>query len=193
MKTFSFPQDVNKVLPLFILGSALMLTACGHMVAGALGITVVNPNNADEVTQHITVSYDKHENMTTIKAPRIFAQNNLTGHTYLLRGWSKGNTLESFSSGQLYIVAQLGDWYFLNSAYSNGKKLKTVEIDRAVGSCVRDCDVSEAIGVNLSKAQIKMIAKSGKDFEVKVSGQRGDVQITVPASYFRAFAKVAKI
>lgn len=176
----------NKMKKYLILFAALTLTACGHMIAEMNGITVVNPKDAGAVIQHTKIDYDQHKNLTTVAGPAIFAQNNLFGHRYLLRTWQKGKSIKDFQTAQLYIIAALDDWYFLDTAYSNGKKLKLAQISRDVGSCSSSggCTVSETVGISLTRQEVIALSKSAQNYDVKISGNKGSITLSIPAAYF---------
>ncbi len=173
----------------------LFLTACGHTIAEMANIPVIDPHNSTAVLEHTEIDYDKHENVTTINGPIIFADQNVFGHMYSLRTWKKGKSVKDFDRIQLYVVASLDDWSFLDSAYSNGKKLDLVKISRDVGACSSydGCSVRETVGINLTKGKVNELAKGYTNYEVKIIGQKGSIVITVPATYFEGVLQAQNI
>jgi hypothetical protein len=88
---------------------------------------------------------------------------------------------------QLYVIAILSDWAFLEDAYAGGQQYPAIVIDRDVGS--GGGIVYETVAVNLTTAQAREFAQ-GSGFSVKLTGQHGSVIVDVPAGYFGGFLEV---
>jgi hypothetical protein len=173
---------------LSVLLVTLFLTGCGGVIAGMYGIPIVDPQDASTVTERTTTDYNPHKDLTTVTGPVIFAQSNLGGHRYTLRAWKNGKGTNGIQSFQLYVVASLDGWYFLDRAYSNGKKLSLVRISQNVLSCASfrtECLVSETVGINLTKSEVAKLAKGPQNFELEISGNKGSITLSVPPAYFK--------
>ena len=101
------------------------------------------------------------------------------------RPTSTGNDIAEFlEQFQLYVQYTGSNWYFLDSAYSNGKRLDVIPIDRIIND---NATVTEHLAINLSLDQMENYADSSIGMAVEVAGQRGSFRIWVPAGYFRGF------
>jgi hypothetical protein len=102
---------------------------------------------------------------------------------------------------QLYVkISYLGDWNFFNFADDeNARSLKVNNIGSRINDCTGMCDFDETVGVDLdestlrAKAQagyeIKLSAKSGESFVLKISSE----QIRAQLLAIEQFAKPGEI
>jgi len=176
------------VLLLIIL---ISVSGCGGTLASLYGVNYANPNDYNAVSVKTEIIYDSYEDQTKIKAPIVYAQNNLFGHTYFLRAFAKGREYNNPSVIQIYVDAYLQDWAFLDRAYANGRELNVTPISRDVGSCSSyGCTVHEHIGINITLAEL--LEYQGTGLNVKISGNKGSITIAIPAVYFKAFSDFLK-
>jgi hypothetical protein len=152
------------------------------------GIPVINPNDSQAVASHTKVENDVHQGVTRVVGPLIFADNNILGNTYLVRGWVDEANSGVKNSVQIYVSAKFDHWAFLDSAYSYGDQLNTTVIDRDVNCGRYSCTHTETVGVDLRLNQLERVAKDGFSFKVRGSG--GSVIMSIPAAYFAGFREV---
>ncbi|MFC5989716.1 hypothetical protein [Limoniibacter endophyticus] len=171
-----------------ILAATLAISGCGAEIAAMHGIAIIQPTDFTKVYEATKVSSDAHTGSTTVEGPTIFHDNHLLKNTYAVRSWINKNNSLLNDRFQVYVVGNFNEWAFLNQAYSNGQMLDTTLISRKVGHCSSSgCSVSETVGVNLSRERVKELAGTGLSF--KIAGQRGDVTMLIPATYFGAIQK----
>lgn len=182
---------------IIVLTAVSLTSGCGAMISEMAGIPIVDPYSGMEVQQHTEVNYDPYEDVVKVVGPMIYAENNILGHTYLLRMWGSRTEsgVVSLTSCQLYVHASFDDWAFLDRAYSQGKSYQVVKIDSEVAFCsgasYGGCTVFEDVGVTLSVSECK---RRGQDsgFSVKVAGTGGSVVLDVPAAYFQGVMDATK-
>lgn len=166
--------------------ASLLISACGAQIAKMHGIDIIDPFDPQAVEAATTVEPDPHTGLTKVAGPPIFHDNNILGKVYFLRGWKSKNLSDDSGSIQVYVLARFDKWAFLDTAYANGKKLDTSQIDRKVGSCSGyGCSLQETIGINLNISQLRDYAKNGLSF--KVLGKRDSITMIIPAGYFSGF------
>lgn len=167
------------------LAASIALAGCGAEVAALHGIPIVEPAEAAAVAANIKVEPNPHTGTTIVSGPIIFPERNILGNAYLVRSWIAPNNPALDGRFQIYVSVNRREWAFLDTAYANGQMLDTTRIDRSVGSCSSyGCRVTEVVGINLSRDEVTQLASTGLSFQIR--GQRGSVEMSVPAAYFAA-------
>lgn len=164
----------------------MVLVLAGFGLAGCVaatgGLPVVAPTDSAAVAATATVERNPHTGVTTISNPLIMPYGSILADTYLIRSWIDPTNPAMNNRFQIYVQAYMSDWKFLSQAYANGKPLDTTKIGTNVLSCRNGCSMTETVGINLSKADVRRYADTGLSFQV--SGRRGEVTLTIPGSYF---------
>lgn len=162
-----------------VLAVAVALAGC---VSPTGSFPVVPPADTAAVATAAKVDRNQHTGVVTIENPLIMVNGTLLGDKYLIRSWIDPRSPALHNRFQIQVSAYTNGWKFLEQAYANGKPLDTLVIDRSVISCSGGCSMSEIVGINLTKADVEQFAVSGLSFQI--SGQRGNVTMTIPAGYF---------
>lgn len=171
----------------FMLFSALLLLAGCDTVLGIHKVNIrANPNNYGEIRAKTESSFDKYKNMTSVVAPVIHTKAGAFGSDYFLRSSQEGRNIDAPRLIQIYVMATFKEWAFLERAYADGERLDLVQIGRDVNACGRSsCMITETVGINFSMERLAIYASSGLD--VKIEGNRGEIILSVPRTYFKAF------
>ena len=159
---------------------------CGLMLAAltACGINYAIHSDVDYVYEQTRINYNRERGIAETEGP-IVNEYSVFWRLRSFRPTSTGNDIaELLESFQLYVQFTGSNWYFLDSAYSDGKRLDVIPIDRIVND---NATVTEHLAINLSLDQMENYADSSIGMTVEVAGQRGSVRIWVPAGYFRGF------
>ena len=171
---------------IFLLLCVSFLTGCGRHTTKASDVP--RPPDEDTIESRIKVEKDEHIGMINIMGPLMFTGKNYSGHMYLLRA-SVDSSNPDNNMIQVYLIARgFHTAPNLKDTYSHGRRFKTISIDHDVRCRSYGCDHSETVGIMLSATDLDMFAKSG--FSFRVYGSGGQVDMTIPASYFAAFRKV---
>jgi len=150
----------------------------------------IEPNDVSAVAAETTVDYDRHREVTTVRAPRISVDRHdpwlgrVVLYRYLLRGWVPN---EGEAAAQLYVITKWNDWAYIDSAVSYGERFDVVDIDSDVSCGQYGCTHYEEIGVNLTLADVRRIANQRRPFDIQLSGRGGQIEVNVPANYFTTF------
>ena len=171
----------------------LLFTACLLLSSSSLyGVGVVDATNYESVKNSIEMTTDIHVGSKKLEGPRIylvFSRTDGGSGSYFLR--SSANVSKEYndkSTVQLYVIATFPNWRFLKSAYSEGKKYSTTQIERETGTCGSyGCSLNEHITIDFTLGQIKKEILDKSVFTVKLVGRKGDFVFSVPIAYFEAF------
>lgn len=169
-----------------VLLSLFPLSGCGGMIASMSGVNYTStPYDYADVTSRIVSKYDAHRAVTEVTGPVVYAQDNFFDDWYMLRSFLND---DGTAATQIYVSVRLGQWAFIDRAYSHGERLSLTEIDRDVVSCsgsaYSGCSLKEDVAINISKNELEIYSESGLTF--KVYGDGGSASFVVPAEYFQA-------
>ena len=170
---------------LIVLLAALTMSGCSAAMMQALDASysgAVGPTTAEEFRLASTPSLDTYTGMVRVTGPTLKRSDSWQ----MLRAWRLKDSNKW--SVQVYVVAILPEWAFLDRAYADGKAYDTTQISREVASCSgysNSCTVTETIGIDFSHAEFKNLAVS--DFDYKLSGSRGEVTSVISAAYMQGF------
>lgn len=148
----------------------------------------IQPARAEELQYgaRIEVTYDEFKKVTAIEGSQLKDKDALI----FLRAWKSDTESTKF---QLYVVDSYGGkWRFYADAWdSDGKKMPVTLINREVENCSRyGCVYTEHVGIEVKRDYLQTRLTSG--IRLKISGNGGEVVISVPASYIAAFLEAAK-
>jgi hypothetical protein len=162
-------EDMNKI--------PIVLVACMLF----LGCATANINDPAAVEKGTSAISDKYDGTTWITGPKVFEITLPVGSKdYILRALFTNGSLELV---QLYFSQTLGNWAFYSEAGdSDGVQLDLVEIDRTVLSAKT---VNETVAVNMDHAYL--ISHKDTGLDIKISGKRGSVIVTVPSTYISGY------
>jgi hypothetical protein len=165
--------------------AALVLAACGGVIAEMHGLPVVDPHDSTSVRQHVAILPNPHRGLILIEGPLVFHDGNVAGKTYAVRTWVAADRPDLDGRFQIHVTAPFERRAYLKQAYSRGRQLETMVLDRAVVPCPRrHCPVTETIGINLTDGELAEALKDGIAFEIV--GRRETIVMAVPAPYFSA-------
>ena len=159
--------------------------ACTDQIQRTLG---VNPADSAEVAARIKIEHDSYDGSWEARGPMINGRRVLGDrHQYLLRTFAGDRQFNLLPKVQLYVIAHMDEWRYLNQAHSAGIAYDVTRIDREVKHCEDgDCGVTETIGIGMSIEQLRAVA-AGPGFDVRLSGRKGYIVMFVPAAYFQGF------
>jgi len=163
----------------------MLLTGCGAQMAQLAGIPIVDPADKLAVAAAIKLDTNDATGVTTITAPIIFHDSNVSGNSYSFRSWLLDSGEHPQGQFQIVVIAKVDRWMLLRQAYSDGEELETLQMDREENCRKSGCVYTEYIGINLDMAQAMGYAQTGITF--RVVGARGNVDMTIPPEYIAAF------
>jgi len=146
-----------------------------------------NPSDPFDIAARTEISRDRYDGLWKALGPKVLPIGNNVVDSYRLRAFSKDRDFGRLTVAQLYVVADVNEWLFLNRAHAAGAAFHVTQIDREVAYCTEErCTLRETVGVDLSIEQMRALA-AGPGFDVRISGRRGSMTIFVPAAYFQGF------
>lgn len=150
------------------------------------GCTAPVPKDASKISDKITIEHDEFKNQTWIESPLYLSRQGFTD-TFPVqlkyRALYKKNSLLFI---QLYVISSNVTWGFYHSAVGeDGEELKFVKIDSEVGASGGIVTTEEHYGLEVTKDYLEKM--SGKDWKIKVYGQRNEGVFTVPEPLSKSF------
>jgi len=148
------------------------------------------PSSKQEVSQNITVKYDKFKKQTWITTSPYLIKKGFTDTFPVVasyRALTKDKKLEFI---QLYLKISGTEWAFFNQAVGeDGYSFKFLKIDKDVnvisGGGQAMAIVKEHVALSVPIAQLKKMAS--QDYEIKIYGKRREGSFTMPKIISSAF------
>jgi len=160
-------------------------------LSGCVGASYdIAPSSKEEVSQNITVNYDKFKKQTWISTPSYLIRDGFTDTFPVVasyRALYKDNKLEFI---QLYLKISGTEWAFFNQAVGeDGYSFEFLKIDKDVnvisGGGQAMAIVKEHVALSVPLTQLKKMAS--QDYEIKIYGKRREGIFNMPKIISAAF------
>lgn len=166
-------------------GGSASQTGQGREVRAA---GAIDPSNAEAVFQATTQSVDGSAGEWQTLGPMI-TPNPPHRSGYFLRAFHRDQHPRDWERVRLHFVLSLADWWFVDRAISQGRRLKLLEIARDDGNCATaGCQVMEQVAISMTVGEFRQRAQAG-NFTGKLAGERGAMGFAIPGAYLAGFAR----
>ena len=167
--------------PILIVFIVLSLTGCFS----------VNVKDTNEIKTETTKTYDEHQEMWYLESPDVLVFGEFfsgISYNYYLQGWSKTGYFHSSETIiQLHVEVNLGNWAYIDSAYSYGESFHLNKIDSEVSCGGKGaCYVTEEVGIILTPKKLEEMSKKAT-MDIKLGGSANSIVIGIPGTYIRGF------
>lgn len=153
------------------------------LLAGCMPLQPVEyqPPTAADVQKLTEVERSVHRSAVTLAGPQEWFD---VYNNYRLRAWNQEGSPEW--ELQLYVVAHLDSWAFLDRAMRFGVPIEVTVIDRSpIGY-----GVYETVGLPMDRQLMEQLIAVGKSYEVEIFGRAGSVIVAVSPAYMSGFLAV---
>lgn len=148
----------------------------------------IDPSNAEAVFQATTQSFDASAGEWQTLGPTI-TPNPAHRSSYFLRAFHRDQHPRDWERVRLHFVLSLADWWFVDRAISQGRRLKLLEIARDDANCATaGCQVMEQVAISMTVEDFRKRAQAGS-FTGKLAGERGAMGFAIPGAYLAGFAR----
>ena len=170
---------------------SLLITLLMFSLSGCIGAGYdLAPSSKKEVSQDITIKYDKFKKQTWIRTHFYLIGNAFTNNFPVMasyRALAKDNKLEFI---QLYLKINGREWAFFNQAVGeDGYHFEFLKIDDDInvisGGGQAMAIVQEHVALSVPIKQLKKMAS--KDYEIKIYGKRREGSFIMPKIISSAF------
>ena len=165
-----------------IMKSTLAIMVAALMLSGCMAVT--HSTTPEQVRQKITESYDEFARTKEVRGPQF---NIYFPYDYcLMRSWQSGTEWKH----QLYVSTSNRSWLFYHSAiWRDGTEAEFVKIDSDVDSVGSTVLTGETFGITIPDSVLKRHARANVPMVLRVYGQRGNLDIQLPASYVLGYCQ----
>lgn len=159
--------------------------------ATAPHISTFTPEDLASRVKITSTEFDTHIKLVGLSVGNTISRGLLPEtEKYCIRSWlGKGD--DHYERHQLYYaVSYYGDWRFYRGAnFKDGKTVNTVQISRDVLHCSSHigCNLSEAVGVPLTRDDIEKGAVNGLTIRINTRYTNLFSYVTLPANYFQGY------